>query len=654
MPRRRRPQHPRLNSAVVRDTRVSRQPTLTPFEPEDFKDAKLETLGDHHVGHLLKHGHPAESSNETHANFYDAALMQILKNKVEELLDEITDDDDDDFFNGLLVLEMVVRNYTNDLPPNFHRGLPSCMKLLRHVLSELKGTAEQRRNIQEEAFPDSALWEPLFEVFYLNSRSAIRYEASTIDVQVDHLAEAAGATDYEETRTKARKFVDDHLQSLAKRETFELRRTICRVLCDFRMMLEEEVESVPPNVVARIDAHQPHEFIDLAPTRSIVRHLYRTLERVFAKFERSRSVTKSQSGVVDDTPKSQLPELRPFTRKDFNDADLKALSGVDVGQLLDSRGQQSEGRPAPLTRAHANFRDVAFHALLKKAKRICAQASRNADKAKATYEKVRTSLGLEEMEPEEAVLEIWRRRQADRAVTDLERELETTARIFHEERNVINSVGATVTVLRALLPPNPRGGGCRARLRDPLPAGLTWDELEDCYRSFETALSLLEGPYEERQGLDHFPDGPLWQPFRTSIYPFTIQAIEYEARCIDTVLKDNLAGWNTEHRPGYRFEQLSIEHFLSATFPTVEDDSAERQFRLNWDVCRALYPARIVVEEVGNSIETKIAAVEHARRVVSGVFAHYGKPRCFVNRHSRVHVPVARRRAIHSTGPTIE
>lgn len=139
-----------------------------------------------------------------------------------------------------------------------------------------------------------------------------------------------------------------------------------------------------------------------------------------------------------------------------------------------------------------------------------------------------------------------------------------------------------------------------------------------------------------RTQLDHFPDGPLWQPFRTSIYPFTIQAIEYEARCIDTVLKDNLAGWNTEHRPGYRFEQLSIEHFLSATFPTVEDDSAERQFRLNWDVCRALYPARIVVEEVGNSIETKIAAVEHARRVVSGVFAHYGKPRCFVNRHVRL------------------
>lgn len=253
---------------------------------------------------------------------------------------------------------------------------------------------------------------------------------------------------------------------------------------------------------------------------------------------------------MDDTPKSQLPELRPFTRKDFKDADLKALSGVDVGQLLDSRGQQSEGRPAPLTRAHANFRDVAFHvsrearskrrialtaasfpaanlggelhvyastgvptlthgsrqALLKKAKRICAQASQNADKAKATYEKARSWLGLGEMEPEEAVLEIRRRRQADRAVTDLEQELETTARIFHEERNVINSVGATVTVLRALLPPNPRGGGCRARLRDPLPAGLTWDELEDCYRSFETALSLLEGPYEERQGVsDNIP-----------------------------------------------------------------------------------------------------------------------------------------------------
>jgi hypothetical protein len=71
---------------------------------------------------------------------------------------------------------------------------------------------------------------------------------------------------------------------------------------------------------------------------------------------------------------------------------------------------------------------------------------------------------------------------------------------------------------------------------------------------------------------------------------------------------------------------LSISEYLKANYPvtTVWDRSLEC-YNLRRKVCETLRDARLVLEESGNSIGTRIAALKHARRTLEVIFSAYRK-----------------------------
>ncbi|GAA5960473.1 hypothetical protein JCM3765_003646 [Sporobolomyces pararoseus] len=173
------------------------------------------------------------------------------------------------------------------------------------------------------------------------------------------------------------------------------------------------------------------------------------------------------------------------------------------------------------------------------------------------------------------------------------------------------------------------------------PPGFISTQADACYKCLQVRLEELEQQVKERQELVVFPEGSQWEPIRSSLYAYTMYAIDSEVKSIEQVLPKPKCHCCSDDASHGETAQL-IRNIRSKL---IAKDSAKARLKLRKAIYEALYSARLVVDNKENSLDVKQEAAKKAREEIDRIMENFID--ALKAAASLRHIPISRRLVGH-------
>ncbi|GAA5962492.1 hypothetical protein JCM3765_004317 [Sporobolomyces pararoseus] len=307
------------------------------------------------------------------------------------------------------------------------------------------------------------------------------------------------------------------------------------------------------------------------------------------------------SGHVDSNPPPTYDSPAPIEETQEEFPYFQGLGGELHPPLL-RFGQSGRKERRKVNEARDDFAFAFFRiqmkVLVEEARKLEKQSSANFKAAHYAFKRAQRSAAFGGLEVDGVLKELERRGQMGQTLTEEEIKFAYLTRVARQERDMDESVTQALLVLQELV-------------EEPIVPGLTAEKLDACLQSLSDTLSALAKPFGNRPLLQCFPDGPQWKTFLEQFYVYSETGIINEVDRVDEAIdlmveKQELGQVNGR-----------IHEFIEQIFPNA--GAKERvgvRFRLRRAVCEALRNTRLILEETGNSVSTRIAAIKFARRTI--------------------------------------